>query len=335
MIQTRSYPRAAVIGNPSDGYFGKTIAFVFSNFCAEVTLRPSDALQIFPHQRDKFVFENLEDLHEQINDFGYYGGIRIIKASLKKFVDYCRFHNTIIPNQSFNITYQSSIPIRLGLAGSSAIITATLKAVFQFYNIEISKPLFANLVLSVEEEELNIAAGLQDRVAQAYEEPVFMDFDKKIMDAQSYGNYEPINASLFPPFYIAYRTEMAEGSEVVHNNLKERFFKGDSEVVNAMQGFAQLTTNAFNFLKNNQPERLGDLMNQNFDLRHSICAIASQNLEMVELARSVGASAKFTGSGGAIIGTYKNKAMYQDLTTLLQKKNIQIFQPKIIQFNEG
>ena len=342
MIRTRSYPRAAVIGNPSDGYFGKTIAFVFSNFHAEVTLEPSSQLEIFPQKRDELVFENLNDLHQQIEDFGYYGGIRLIKASLKKFVDYCRKHNLIteqvgitIPNQSFKITYQSNIPNRLGLAGSSAIITAVLKAVFQFYKIEISKPLFANLVLSVETEELNIAAGLQDRVAQAYEEPVYMNFDKKIMEAQSYGNYKPMDVRLFPSFYIAYRTEMAEGSEVVHSNLKERFLNNDAQVVDAMKGFAQLTNDAFYFLKNNQPEKLGDLMNQNFDLRHSICQIASQNLEMVELARSVGASAKFTGSGGAIIGTYKNEEMYNSLTAILQKKNIQIIQPKIVSINEG
>lgn len=335
MIQTRSYPRAAVIGNPSDGYFGKTIAFVFSNFSAEVTLRPADVLQIIPNKRDELIFKNLEDLHEQIEDFGYYGGIRLIKASLKKFVEYCRLHNNTIPKLSFSISYQSNIPNRLGLAGSSAIITAVLKAVFQFYKIEISKPLFANLVLSVELEELNIAAGLQDRVAQAYEEPVFMDFDKKIMEAQSYGNYEPIDASRFPNFYIAYRTEMGEGSEVVHNNLRERFNQGDSKVVNAMQGFAQLTQDAFGNLKNNQPERLGDLMDQNFDLRHSICAIAAQNLEMVNLVRSVGASAKFTGSGGAIIGTYKDEEMYKNITMLLQKNNIQILKPKIVQSYEG
>jgi len=102
-----------------------------------------------------------------------------------------------------------------------------------------------------------------------------------------------------------------------------------------MKGFAQLTKDAFYLLKNNQSEKLGGLMNQNFDLRQSICQIASQNLEMVELARSVGASAKFTGSGGAIIGTYKNEEMYKTLTTILQKKNIQIFQPKIVNANEG
>ena len=300
-----------------------------------MTLRPSDTLQIIPNKRDELIFDNLDDLHEQINGLGYYGGIRLVKASLKKFVDYCELHNIILPKESFSIAYQSNIPIRLGLAGSSAIITAVLKAVFQFYNITITKPHFANLILSVEEEELNIAAGLQDRVAQAYEEPVFMNFDKEIMEAQSYGNYEPIAASLFPNFYIAYRTEMAEGSEVVHSNLKERFAQGDSKVVNAMQDFAQLTQDAFENLKNKKPERLGELMDQNFDLRHSICDIASQNLEMVNLARSVGASAKFTGSGGAIIGTYKNEEMYQNLTMLLQENNIQILKPKIVTLNES
>ena len=38
IIRTKAYPRAALIGNPSDGYFGKTIAFTFSDFAAEVTL---------------------------------------------------------------------------------------------------------------------------------------------------------------------------------------------------------------------------------------------------------------------------------------------------------
>ena len=34
---------------------------------------------------------------------------------------------------------------------------------------------------------------------------------------------------------------------------------------------------------------------------------------MVEAARDIGASAKFTGSGGAIVGTYEDEAMFQKL----------------------
>ena len=48
ITRTYSYPRAALIGNPSDGYFGKTIAFVFSNFQAEILLYESPELIIEP-----------------------------------------------------------------------------------------------------------------------------------------------------------------------------------------------------------------------------------------------------------------------------------------------
>jgi glucuronokinase len=38
LIKTHSYARAGLLGNPSDGYFGKTIAFTFSEFFAQVTM---------------------------------------------------------------------------------------------------------------------------------------------------------------------------------------------------------------------------------------------------------------------------------------------------------
>ena len=41
IIQTRAYARAGLIGNPSDGYFGKTISFILKNFSARVTLYES------------------------------------------------------------------------------------------------------------------------------------------------------------------------------------------------------------------------------------------------------------------------------------------------------
>ena len=48
IIKTVSYPRAALIGNPSDGYFGKTIAFTFADFQADITLYQSPELEILP-----------------------------------------------------------------------------------------------------------------------------------------------------------------------------------------------------------------------------------------------------------------------------------------------
>ena len=48
IIRTSAPARAALIGNPSDGYFGKTISFAFSDFGAQVTLWESPDLTILP-----------------------------------------------------------------------------------------------------------------------------------------------------------------------------------------------------------------------------------------------------------------------------------------------
>src|SRR5260221_4428777 len=49
--------------------------------------------------------------------------------------------------------------------------------------------------------------------------------------------------------------------------------------------------------------KLNSLINANCDLRTKIYPIGEGNLEMVRTARSIGATSKFAGSGGAIVGT--------------------------------
>jgi glucuronokinase len=51
---------------------------------------------------------------------------------------------------------------------------------------------------------------------------------------------------------------------------------------------------------------------------------------MVELARSVGASSKFTGSGGAIIGTYNNEITFSKLKDVLSNNDIEVIKPNIV-----
>ena len=127
IIKSYSYPRAALIGNPSDGYFGKTIAFVFSNFQAEITLYESPELIIEPQERDRSEFSSVKGLFEDVRLYGYYGGIRLLKAAIKKFYEHCIERNVELPRKNFTIRYSTDIPARLGLAGSSAIITACIR----------------------------------------------------------------------------------------------------------------------------------------------------------------------------------------------------------------
>ncbi len=330
IIETYSYPRAAVIGNPSDGYFGKTIAFVFSNFIAKVQLYQTPELEIRPERLDVTHFNSIRELVEDVNFAGYYGGMRLIKGMIKVFYEYCIKNNIKIEDRNFTIRYSSNIPLRLGLAGSSAIITACLKALTLYFNVKISEPIFANLVLSVERDELGISAGLQDRVAQAFEAPVIMNFDREIMAKQGYGVYERISSETFPMFYIAYRRNLSEGTEVVHNNLKARFEIGDQEVLDAMKRWAQITEEFRIALNEGSVKRMNELVNENFDLRRKIVRISKGNIEMVELARSVGASAKFTGSGGAVIGICENDLMFNKLKNKLNANGIEVIKPNIV-----
>lgn len=330
IIETHSYPRAAVIGNPSDGYFGKTIAFLFSNFKASVQLYHSPDLKIYPQGMDITSFNSIHHLVENINTKGYYGGIRLLKATIKVFYEYCQKNSIKIDERNFTIRYHSDIPLRLGLAGSSAIITACMKALMSFYAVDIPRPIIANLVLSVETNELGIAAGLQDRVAQAYEAPVFMDFNADDMKRQGYGNYKTLPADAFQNMYIAFRKNLSEGTEVVHNNLRARYNIGEQVVLDAMKKWIGITDAFCEALKENNLQTMHTLINQNFDLRRSLIPISKGNIEMVETARSVGASAKFTGSGGAIIGTYANQQMFEKLKEALDKKGIEVIKPSIV-----
>jgi glucuronokinase len=330
IIRTKSYPRAALLGNPSDGYFGKTIAFLFRNFSAEVILYETPEIEILPADYDSNVFDSISELSDDVELYGYYGGIRLLKAAVKRFNDYCKTENVQLHEHNFTLRYSSNIPYRLGLAGSSAIITACFRALMEFYQVEIPLHFMANLVLSVETEELGIGAGLQDRVAQAYEVPIFMDFDKEIMESRNYGIYEPVEREYLQNLYIAYQNDLSEGSEVFHNDFRERYNFGVPEVVEAIKGWAEITIQGKKALESGDRDRLNQLINQNFDLRRSVMNISSKNIEMVELARSEGASAKFTGSGGAIIGTYEDVKMYENLKKALAKKNITIIKPQIL-----
>ena len=330
IISTKSYPRAALLGNPSDGYFGKTIAFLFKNFSANVILYETPEIEILPADYDSNVFDSISELSEDVELFGYYGGIRLLKAAVKRFHDYCKRENISLHDQNFTLRYSSTIPYRLGLAGSSAIITACFRALMEFYQVEIPLHFMANLVLSVETEELGIGAGLQDRVAQAYEVPVFMNFDREIMESRNYGIYEPVERKHLQYLYIAYQNDLSEGSEVVHNDFRERYNFGVTEVVEAIDSWAEITVQGKKALETGDRDRLNQLINQNFDLRKSVMKISSKNIEMVELARSAGASAKFTGSGGAIIGTYQDNSMYENLKKILSKNNITIIKPEIL-----
>jgi glucuronokinase len=329
MIETYAYARAGLLGNPSDGYFGKTIAYLVRNFRARVLLYPSARLEITASKADMPVFESLEDLHASTRWRGYYGGIRIIQALIVRFHDYCLAHGIELPNRNFTIEYESTIPLRLGMGGSSAIIIAALRALCQYYSVEIPPAMQAKLALETETGELGVPAGPQDRVIQVFEGLVYMDFARQWMETRGYGEYERLEPSLLPNLYLAYRTSLSEGTEVFHTNVRERWNAGDSAVRGAMEEWASYAARGRQALLEGDVAALGKLIDANFDLRARIYNISQGNLEMIQTARSVGATSNFSGSGGAVTGTFTDDRMFARLEESYAPLGIKVIRPKV------
>ncbi len=332
IVRKQAYARAGLLGNPSDGYNGKTISFILRNFSAEVVLYEWDTVDIVLAEHDRARFRSIHDLHTDVRLHGYYGGIRLVKATIKRFVDYCRRHDIALHDQNFSVRYSTNIPRQVGMGGSSAIITATLRCLMEFYGVEIPLAAQPSLVLSVETEELGISGGLQDRVIQCYEGMVYMNFDKaceqQVAGLTAYA-YEPLPLDWLPRFYVAYHGNLGEPTERFHNDIRGRFNRGEPAIVEAMQQFAALAEQGREALLAHDVERLAALIDENYDTRSRIYQLPAWQQEMVAIARRCGASAKFAGSGGAIVGTVPDTATLECLRDELARIECRVILPQI------
>lgn len=305
-IEHRAHARVGLLGNPSDGYFGKTISFSLANFCATVWLERSPTLQFKPHpQHDPTEFGSVQHLLGRVRGEGYYGGLRLLVAACKVFHEYFQSKGVTLHEENFTLSYDTNIPRQSGLSGSSAIVWAALQCLLEFYEIpseSVDVDHLPTLILSAE-EQLGITAGLQDRVIQVYGGVVYMDFDRKVMENAKKGIYVPLDPSLLPPLYLIYAVNPSDSGKV-HSDVKKRWLAGDQQIRDLISEVAKVSVEGRPALEERDYARLAELMDKNFDLRRKIFGddvLGDMNIKMVETARSVGAACKFTGSGGAVV----------------------------------
>ena len=110
LIRKAAFARAGLIGNPSDGYQGKTISVIVRNFSARVTMYEWDELEIVWSQEDKSRFRSIRELAQDVRLHGYYGGIRLVKATIKKFAEYCIARGHRLHDRNFSVRYESAWP---------------------------------------------------------------------------------------------------------------------------------------------------------------------------------------------------------------------------------
>ena len=115
------------------------------------------------------------------------------------------------------------------------------------------------------------------------------------------------------------------------DRLEQLYERGDPTVVAAMLKYRELTDRGREALMSGDWTTLGRVMDENFDLRRTFMAIAPENQRMIDVARSTGASAKFTGSGGAICGLYKDGKQYQQLVDAMASIRCNVIRPIIFE----
>ena len=75
-------------------------------------------------------------------------------------------------------------------------------------------------------------------------------------------------------------------------------------------------------------DELDALINENFDTRRRICRLPEEQIRMVEEARRA-VSAKFAGSGGAIVGIFRGEEMLARLRGHMQAMGCNLILPQI------
>jgi len=172
----RCYARVGIMGNPSDGFEGKTVSALIGNFYASCSISPSGSnkIKLVPHPKyDPTTYESLDDLYDHSAINGYYGGMRLLQATCRVFFDYLlrsglkesilgtndndnvKIQDVVAASASaasggdddgggdaglgFIMSYDTNIPRCVGLSGSSAIIVCAFRCLLKFHgNLKLS-----------------------------------------------------------------------------------------------------------------------------------------------------------------------------------------------------
>jgi glucuronokinase len=159
-----------------------------------------------------------------------------------------------------------------------------------------------------------------------YEGLVAMDFDAAMCAEHGHGEYTRLDALRLPALYLAF-VNTRKFSGRVHSPLRARYDRGEPAVVDAMREFAALAQRGAQLLAapgagplvGSAAAEFASLMERNFALRRAVLGdevIGAANLHMVRLASEHGLTAKFCGSGGAVVCVRADGAALADETAV-------------------
>ena len=265
------------------------IATTIDQLQATVELRPSSTWQLVDTEGHAREFVIGSDI------VGFDQGAELLAATLTRLAAL----QPALVLEAGELSFTTTIPRQVGLAGSSAIIIAALRTLAHRSGHQWEPAWLARTALEVETRVLGWQAGPQDRVVQAMGGLVDMDF----ATAWNSTAYQPLDAAVLPPLFVAWDRATGAPSHAVHSDVRQRWVAGDSAVVAAMRRFAQLARRGRNALDAGCSASVWPgLLDEAFDLRATFWDIRARDQELVDIGRALGAGVAFAGSGGAVVG---------------------------------
>jgi glucuronokinase len=261
----RAFARAALAGNPSDAYGGRTVAVCVAQWSAVARVVPDGA-------------DGIDATTAQA------------RALVAAALDRLRRLGHAAPRGSVRV--RTTIPRQVGLGGSSAIVLAVLRAGAAAQGAALDAPTLAREALAAE-LDLGIVAGPQDREVQARQGLLDMDF--------ATGAMRPLAHRLLPPLLVAHRAALGRPSSDAHAELRARMARPDPVALDAMRVLAEHARRAAAAIDAGDRAALAEAFDGTLDQRARIMALDEEEMVGVSIARAHGAAANYAGSGGAVV----------------------------------
>ncbi len=281
--------RCGIVGNPSDMYGGNVVSTTVRER-AEVELRPGPAgIRITNSGQDARLLGR--------DDLVLSGDmLDIARAALTYF--------EVDPAASaFELSLRTDIPMRAGLAGSTAMLAALVGALDAHLGLRMHRYALAETTRKIEARVLGIVCGLQDQHMAVFGGLNYMAYPGKEMleqrNDEPYGVVEPLAERLPDVPLLLAHTGVEHNSGAVHRSPRERWLAGDPVVRAAYRDLAELAWRAKRALLERDWPTVGDLMNVNHRTVAELGGSGPDNDRLIAAALAAGAwGAKLAGAGG-------------------------------------
>lgn len=285
--------RCGLIGNPTDMYGGCVISCTtWERAECRLTLE-TDSLTLY-NEEERAVILSHADLQMRGDK------LDIARAALAFFA--------VDPAVTrFALRLQTTIPMRAGLAGSTAMLGAIVGALNTYLELNLNPYVLAETTRKIEARIMRVVCGFQDQHMAIFGGLNFMDFagkqDLQQREEEVLATIEPLSIWLGrqlidPPLLLAH-TGVQHHSGTVHQSPRQRWEAGEPLVRETYVRIAELARHGKRALVEQNWTTLGALMNENHALVAHLGGSGPENDRLIAVALAAGAyGAKLAGAGG-------------------------------------